>query len=460
MRRTRDRKLAAVSFAALAAVLGSLVGCGSEERVRTTRRSHDEHRRQWSGLSYADRTVVERLPSKSASRNGFDRERVWSGEDDWEPYVAVDADRGFVYQFAIRWVAPRYKIVVRRSLDGGGTWDPDQLIFTSDVAQADPYAKVARDGTVYVIWLEHWDTVLSKSTDFGQTWTTPVSVISTLRWSDFPSIAISEDGRDVYVAFNRSGVSYVVASHDFGRRFSEPVRTNTDGRWWWHGGGAVASNGDVYFGASSQRRSSRGPVTMFVLKSSDGGASWQAVKLDVSAEVPDCSWAPGCYFGYLVGVASVAVDTAGVVVAVYNAGRADGAPQGIRARRSVDGGATWKGRRRLSKRRPRAHNGFTDVEAGPVAGDFRVVWQGSSRRRVDAWNTFYRRSNDGGATWGRISRLSDLGTGAPYKSPAGYRFPYGDYLAIAVDRKGINHVIWGEGTSYRGPGGVWYTRGR
>ena len=148
---------------------------------------------------------------------------------------------------------------------------------------------------------------------------------------------------------------------------------------------------------------------------------------------------------------------AGVMLAVYNAGRADGAPQGVWARRSLDGGVTWKGRR-LSRRWPRAHNSFTDVEAGPVAGDFRIVWQGSFRSRVDAWNTFYRRTTDGGATWGRISRLSDLGTGAPYKSPAGYLFPYGDYLAIAVDGQGIDHVIWGEGTSWNGPGGVWYTR--
>ncbi len=457
MIRTRYTRLA---LAAALAALGLLVGCGSDDDGPAKRRPQDERRRQWSGISYADRTVVERLPSKSSSGTGFDRERVWSGEDDWEPYVAVDADRGFVYQFATRWVAPRYKIVVRRSLDGGASWDADQLIYASEVGQADPYAKVADDGTVYAIWLEGWDTVLSKSDDFGETWSAPVSTLGSIRSSDFPSIAISGDGRDVYVAFNRSGVSYIVASHDAGATFSEPVRTNTDGLWWWHGGGDVAPGGDVYFGASTERRSGGGPVSMYVLKSSDGGASWQAIELDVSAEVPDCTWAPGCYFGYLVGVPSVGVDVAGVVLAVYNAGRADGAPQGVWVRRSVDGGASWKGRRRLSRRWPRAHHGFTDVEAGPAAGDFRVVWQGSSRDREDAWNTFYRRTSDGGVRWGRIVRLSDLGTGAPYKSPAGYRFPYGDYLALAVDAQGVDHVIWGEGTSYEGPGGVWYTRRR
>jgi hypothetical protein len=46
----------------------------------------------------------------------------------------------------------------------------------------------------------------------------------------------------------------------------------------------------------------------------------------------------------------------------------------------------------------------------------------------------------------------------PYAS-RGYRFPYGDYLGIAVDDAGSNYVIWGEGDSYEGPGGTWYTRG-
>ena len=50
-------------------------------------------------------------------------------------------------------------------------------------------------------------------------------------------------------------------------------------------------------------------------------------------------------------------------------------------------------------------------------------------------------------------------TGAPYKTRAGYMFPYGDYLSLSVDGEGTNHVIWGEGASYNGPGGVWYTRG-
>ena len=35
---------------------------------------------------------------------------------------------------------------------------------------------------------------------------------------------------------------------------------------------------------------------------------------------------------------------------------------------------------------------------------------------------------------------------------------YGDYLEVQADSTGHYHAIWGEGISYSGPGGTWYTR--
>jgi len=55
-------------------------------------------------------------------------------------------------------------------------------------------------------------------------------------------------------------------------------------------------------------------------------------------------------------------------------------------------------------------------------------------------------------------RVSDQSSGATYKAAAGYAFPYGDYFEIAVDAEGRTHLIWGEGSSYSGSGGTWYTR--
>ena len=51
-----------------------------------------------------------------------------------------------------------------------------------------------------------------KSFDQGRTWTTPITITTKStkpNWSDKPVLAVSADGRDVYIAFNESD-SYVV----------------------------------------------------------------------------------------------------------------------------------------------------------------------------------------------------------------------------------------------------------
>jgi hypothetical protein len=86
-------------------------------------------------------------------------------------------------------------------------------------------------------------------------------------------------------------------------------------------------------------------------------------------------------------------------------------------------------------------------------------------RRGDAhgqplWNTFYRSSTNGGATWSAESQLSGPLRGYDYILPGGFRFPFGDYFGIAIDSEGATHAVWGEGRNYKSPGSIWYTHGR
>ena len=99
------------------------------------------------------------------------------------------------------------------------------------------------------------------------------------------------------------------------------------------------------------------------------------------------------------------------------------------------------------------------MAAGPRPGDFRAAWE-DDRNGATAWNVWYRATTNSGASWRPAVRLSGRGSGAPYKSPAGFRFPYGDYFGITVDSRGTSYLIWSEGTSYDGPGGTWWTHGR
>jgi hypothetical protein len=426
-----------------------------ERRPAEAKGEDDKYRKPITGLDFVRETRVESHPSPSLGAPGFDSERVWSGFDDWEPAIAADPNSTFVYQVTTRLSSGRATIWFRRSLDGGATWEPDYKPLPDNKHQADPQIEVDGNGTVFLMFLHLDNTALMKSFDRGATWTEPVHLsLGPVPYVDHELLAVSNDGRDVYVAFN-AGHSYVSTSHDGGATFALPVKTNSDFRQWFHTAAVVAPTGEVYFAVQDYAQSYFNEVHVKILKSVDAGLSWQTYRVDVSQQAPNCQWANGCYTGFLGPTAGLARDAGGALVMVYNSNNAPGANNRIWLRTSLDG-VTWSQRQQLSASNPAATNAFPLVVAGRQPGDLRVVWQGGP---PNAWNTWYRRSTDGGVSWGPILRLSDLGSGAPYKRPAGYFFPYGDYYEIAVDGDDVNHLIWGEGRNYVGPGGSWYTRG-
>jgi hypothetical protein len=392
-------------------------------------------------------------------------------DDNWEPVVAADTRSSWVYQAVTaigahecpRHNCPGTSILVRGSSDGGATWGP--LTFVCGTAcknvgwQFDPQLAVATDGTVYAAWLNTFNpgTVLSKSFDHGRTWSAPVTMNGSLSYNDKPILAISPSGKDVYLAFNAKDDAYAVASHDSGATFSAPVKTNTDSFAYLAYGGTVAPNGDVYFGETGEAKDTLGPEPVAVVRSTDGGRSWTTTLLDTSQQAPPCSF-KGCYRDFYSSQATIAADGAGKLVFAYLLNTVPDAPKSLYVRTSLDG-VTWSARSLVNAA---GDSNMPALADGPSSGDFRLVWQ-DNRKGADAWNTWYARSTNGGATWSAATRLSTLGSGAPYKSDAGYTFPFGDYLGLAVDAAGQNHVIWGEGDGIYtggGTGGSWWTRGR
>jgi hypothetical protein len=358
---------------------------------------------------------------------------------------------------------PGTSILVRGSSDGGATWGP--LNFVCGIGcknvgwQFDPQLAVATDGTVYAAWLNTFNpgTVLSKSFDHGRTWSAPVTMNGSLSYNDKPILAISPSGKDVYLAFNDKTDAYAVASHDFGASFAAPVKTNADSYAYLAYGGTVAANGSVYFGETGESKSGLGPEPVAVVRSGDGGRTWTSTILDTSQEAPPCAF-KGCYADFYSSQATVAADASGKLVFAYLLNTVPGAPKSLYVRTSLDG-LTWSARSLVNAA---GDSNMPSLAAGPSSGDFRLVWQ-DNRNGADAWNTWYAQTTNGAATWSKPTRLSNLGSGAPYKSDAGYTFPFGDYLGLSVDAAGTNFVIWGEGNGIYtggGTGGSWWTRGR
>lgn len=405
------------------------------------------------------------------------RSRAWAGErlmhptaDDWEPAIATDPREPWVYVAITRFGyppcargnCPDPAIVVQASSDGGRTFG--DAVYVCECrrvhSQFDPQIEVVpATGELYAAWMNDWTIVFARSSDHGRTWSAPVPVSGQVAWGDKPAMAVSPDGRDVYVSFNgpTGGDVYVAVSHDGGQTWSQ-VRVTRSDRYSFAYQGAVAPDGRVTFAEMSETYTgpggaSEGPVLVHAITSADGGLTWADVVVDsVELGVPCTSeW---CYADYYDGHAALAADRDGDLVIVYDGARRPGGPRRVWARSSTDGGLTWSARVALS---PRGVNAGFPAAVGTGDDEVRVWFMD---QRTGRWNVWYRRSTDLGATWSTEVRISDATSGTAYKDADGFVEVYGDYGEIGITSSGRTVAAWGEAISYRGPGGVWFNRER
>jgi hypothetical protein len=429
--------------------------------------------------------VVTSAPALGSGRaeTGFDDERA-AGYDinpkhqsNWEPTVAVDPDDpNRVYQLitginasACKGPCPGTSILFRRSTDGGVSYGPETFVCGTVCKtigwQFDPQIRVANDsnkacgcGTIYAAFLDQYDpgVQLFTSHDGGDTWSAPITMNGGLTYMDKPILVISPSGQDVYVAFNNKFDNMVVASHDFGQTFLPPQKVNDDHLWWYANGGAMAPNGDVYFAMDGESSLSGhghdfdGPAEVALLRCSPSPTtacgSPNLTSFGVAAPPPPCP-VPGCYPDYFVATGAIAIDATGHFVFAYSFNDQAKGPKSLFVQTSDDG-VSWSQSVLVNAL---GDSSVPQIDGGPAAGDVRLAWQDD---RTGAYNTWYARSTDGGATWGAQIRLSNL-------TPDGYPFTDGDYFGIAVGSTGVAHVVWGEadGSSLYCCGDVWYTKG-
>jgi hypothetical protein len=388
--------------------------------------------------------------------------------DQWEPAIAADRS-GHVYV-----LYPQYlgvpgcpecaspSMILQTSSDRGASWSAPALIYPEGATngQWDPQIAVDPiDGkTVYASWLQNGksDTVVAKSTDSGATWSVVIAD-STQAGTDKPILAVR--GQDVYVGFNHAQKVWVASSHDGGATFTN-TNVNPNGKLGWSlaSGGTVDAAGNVYFAWAGYTRNggAKGPVNLYVSKSTDGGATWTLTTIDVSGAPPDCS-AYLCGWAFLGAQIALDSDEAGSLYVLWNAGLSDKAPNRMYFARSTDAGATWSSKVEVSSAPSGTPHAFPAIVAGET-GDVRIGWMDA--RNGGLWNTYYRSSSDGGASWSAEADLSTFVSGFSYIFPEGFSFPFGDYFELDIDDRGRTHAVWGEGFNFDSPGSIWYTRGR
>jgi hypothetical protein len=400
----------------------------------------------------------------------------WAGEeivsrrgDDWEPAIAADPNAPYVYLLHNRYggktacrKCPDPAMILHVSRDDGLTWRHQRyLCRCSGVrGQFDPLIEVVPDtGDVIAVWMNGFHIRFSRSSDHGRTWSRDVSVQGRVNWGDKPNLAVSPDGQDVYVLFNgpTAGDVWAAVSHDGGASWDQ-VRVTRGNRYFYDYGGAVLPNGRVVFSQISFSYSGpggevAGTQRIHLIASDDDGASWSVSRIDQLNLGSECT-SRRCYADFYDSGPALAADGDGDLVIVYNGASRDRGPQSVYARSSTDRGHHWSDRVLLSER---GANAAFPAAVG-VGNDEVRVW--FMDQRTGRWNTWYTRSTDLGQTWSPAVRISDARSGTAYKSRRGFLEVYGDYGEIAVTDDGRTVATWGEGTSYYGPGGVWFNRER
>jgi hypothetical protein len=352
------------------------------------------------------------------------------------------------------------------SSDAGATWSAGTpLCACKGSGQFDPIIEVAPStGAVYAAYMNGFNVMFMKSTDHGANWSTPVKTYGNVSWNDKPTLAVSDDGLDVYISFNgpTGGDPWMAQSHNAGATWTQAKLVDSN-RYYFDFDSDVATDGTVYFaqtailygGGGNKGTTPTGPIEEHVFISRDRGATWENQTIATVQPGTVCT-AAGCPPDFYLGHIALSADGNGNLVALYDGADVAQGPQTIRSRRSTDGGRTWSAPTTLS-----VVGETSDAPAveSRGSGDVRAwYYQTSGGGNVDQWNVWYRSSADGGVSWSSPVRISDATSGAAYKSAAGFAEVYGDYGEMAITSTGKSLAVWGEGSSYDGPGGVWFNR--
>jgi len=399
----------------------------------------------------------------------------YRGGDNWEPGMLAD---NYGHLYVVFYQEPDSPVscsgclnhmLVQRSDDGGKTWTfpvmPDPIPTNQ---QADPWLQLDPDGKT--IWLSYFTGTskiqieVVKSSDHGVNWSTPVSLNGAPRPKlDKPVSAIraGTSAGDVYLAcYDDYSHLYAAVSYNgwaSWNKFTVYTTPFSNETQFLCSGAGVDSKGNLYV-ASDWDASTTPPTIVRVDKSSDGGKTWTKIFSQGGPQPYPCkNCGAGAYFAPQINL-GVGPDDAIYILWNNALTMTNDAPNRIYFSSSTDDGATWSTPQDVSLAPSGVEHSFPSVLAGPTSGDVRIAWQ--DNRNSGYWNTMYRSSTNGGASFSAESFVSKNVPGYSYLTTSGYLFPYGDQLRMTIDESGKIHMAWGEAPAYTSIGNTWVANQR
>jgi len=284
-------------------------------------------------------THVQVAPKPGPGPNDLaDKNHLWVDNSPMSPF------EGNLYSAWTDFGGPNDgEIVVSRSTDGGIQWSPGLSISDAVAAGAlnqGVNLQTAPNGDVYAVWAIYDDRDpffgflgpevalgFTKSTDGGVSWDPAQRIIQgikgiraqfggalggekTMRTASFPSMTVDPDG-NIYVVWTNFGVPgvnagdpdvYLIKSSDGGASWEAPIRVNQDsignGKDQWFPWIAADGNGDlVCIFYDSRNFVGNDMAEAFVAVSRNGASTWEDFK------VSDVAWSADAFPGFAAGYA-------------------------------------------------------------------------------------------------------------------------------------------------------------
>jgi len=315
-----------------------------------------------------------------------------------DPAIAADAS-GTVHAVWQDFRDGSHDVYYANSSDDGATWtDPNARVsdLVGTAGQSNPALVTDAAGVAYAAWEDsrnifgppHLDVYFSKSTDGGQTWTTPnVRVNDNLTGNQLHPVLAVDGAGGVYAAWEdwRTGEPdiYFARSLDGGGTWSGSQRINDDATAESQYRPALARSpgGILLLVWRDFRDQGIGGTDIWSARSTDGGAVWSA-----NVQVSDAVTTDADY-------PDVAVDPSGRFHVAWVEGRGIGAQ--VYYVNSTDGGLSWNNP--PSQVSDGASGSRYDaVLAVDEAGGLYVAWRDDRNADPDV---YFAASGDDGQTW-------------------------------------------------------------
>jgi hypothetical protein len=415
--------------------------------------------------------------------------------DDWEPAIAADGQNVYAAWAhfgsagmtdstgATCMTTAGSYTYFQRSTNGGTSWMP-YIIPRCPVSgtQIDFQVAIGPNHRVYVSYMDgpqaNSTIQVIYSDDFGVTWSVPVNAAGS--GGGDKDILLVDSGGAIMMMYEHLSNNYItytpnIATTPFTQKRITPPG-NTKSGTSLATGGVLDSKGNAYFSLVDATSNAKGDSYFWIVRSNDHFNTWTVTTVDRSFAQPGGTGAGWDYWGGSIQIATVAepVGTNDRVVVVYNAGTTAGGAERIYTKYSDSLGATWN-----IAYNPNSYPNGTDISAAPVgawhgfmsiagtSAGVKAIWQdnrvqypctsSTTAGACGLWNVYERGSTDG-ATWGAESKMTLPLTHSyqvPSPAPGGFYHPYGDYSWTTTDGAGNTWAVWGEGTSYNGPGTVY-----